>query len=187
MILLIQQVKNKAKKFWEKAIHKGNVKFLFVVLIALLCAFLLNTVVLSNSRVVGLSMYPVLNENDWIIANRLEYVNSEPSFGDIIVFKKKDVTSDPIVKRVIGIPFDTVEIIDGYLYINNKRIDNDFAAMDKSENMQKITVPKDSYFVMGDNRDLSVDSRKWEKPFVKKEQIIGKVKLKYFPKFKKFN
>lgn len=130
-------------------------------------------------------MSPTLNGNDWVITDRRYYLHSDPKFGDIVVIYKKDVTNEPIVKRIIGTPTDSVEIRDGQLYINDKLLAGDFAQMDKNENMKKVTVPQNCYFLMGDNRKVSNDSRKWTNPFVTREEIIGKVSFEYFPKFVK--
>ena len=168
-----------------KSAFDGNSRVLIIISAALFLAFVFNTFVISNSRVVGSSMAPLLNENDWIITNRLEYINSKPSFGDVIVFKKKSVANEPIVKRIIGIQDDIVEIINGVLYVNNNKIENDFAQFDKNENMVTIKVPQNCYFVVGDNKDVSNDSRIWKYPYVRSEDIIGKVTLKYFPGFER--
>lgn len=167
----------------KKKETKGNFKFLIIVAVALVSAFLVNTFLYTNTRVIGDSMAPLLKNNDWIITDRLVYLRSDPSFGDIVVIHKKDVLDQPIVKRVIGVPLDTLEIEAGKLYRNHKLVQNDFAAMDKSENMKKITVPKNCYFLMGDNRKVSNDSRRWKNPFVRRDELIGKAVFKYFPKF----
>lgn len=167
----------------KKKETKGNFKFLIIVAVALVSAFLVNTFLYTNTRVIGDSMAPLLKDNDWIITDRLVYLRSNPSLDDIVVIHKKDVFDQPIVKRVIGVPLDTLEIKAGKLYRNHKLVQNDFAAMDKSENMKKITVPKNCYFLMGDNRKVSNDSRRWKNPFVRRDELIGKAVFKYFPKF----
>ncbi len=161
---------------------KGKCKYLLIIFIALLTALLLNAFVVLNTRIIGKSMYPLLNQNDWVFVNRIAFVNCEPSFGDIVVLKKPDLTNETIIKRIIGTPHDTVEIKNGKLYLNGNLVENDFAQMDENENMSIITVPKNCYFVMGDNTSESNDSRKWTNPFVKNNEIIGKVIFKYFPK-----
>lgn len=174
----------KSKK-QNEAEPKVNFKILIIIGLALLFAFLVNTFFYTNTRVDGASMSPTLNANDWVITDRRAYLHSDPQLGDIVVVHKPDVTKEPIVKRIIGTPKDSVEIKDGQLFINDKLIENDFARMQKSENMKKITVPQNCYFLMGDSRNVSNDSRKWKNPFATKDEIIGKVCFAYFPKFVK--
>lgn len=161
---------------------KVKCKFLFIIFFALLTALLLNTFVVSNTRIIGKSMSPLLNENDWVIVNRLAFLNCDPTFGDVVILKKPDLTNETIIKRIVGTPLDTIEIKNGRLYLNGNLVENDFAKMDEKENMSIITVPKNCYFVMGDNTSESNDSRKWTNPFVKNNEITGKVIFKYFPK-----
>lgn len=169
----------------SKSILKGNFRFLSIIFTALLIALLLNTFVVSNTRIIGESMSPLLNQNDWVIVNRLAFLNCDPTFGDVVVLKKSDITNETIIKRIIGTPLDTVEIKNGRLYLNGNLVENDFAQMHENENMSIITVPKNCYFVMGDNTSESNDSRKWTNPFVKNDEIIGKAIFKYFPKPRK--
>lgn len=171
------------EKICKKRKSENNYRFLLIVAAALLLAFLVNAFCFTNTRVIGASMSPFLKENDWVITDRLAYFRSMPAFGDIVVIKKPDVIDQPIVKRVIGVPRDTVEISNGRLYRNGKPVIHDFAPMSKSENMKMMTVPENCYFLMGDNREASNDSRRWEKPFVKKDEILGKAVVKYFPEF----
>ncbi|MHC1786951.1 MAG: signal peptidase I [Christensenellales bacterium] len=161
-----------------------NTWVLFVVLAALVFSYFSNTFIVFNSRVVGSSMAPLLNENDWIIANRLQYIGTEPSVGDVIVFRKKSITNEPIVKRVAGAQGDIIEVADGITYLNNNRIESIYEELNPSENRVRMVVPQNCYFVLGDNRNLSNDSRVWKDPFVRGEDIIGKVVLKYFPEIK---
>lgn len=171
------------EKISKKEKSDNNYRFLLLVAAALVLALLVNTFCFTNTRVIGASMSPFLKENDWVITDRLAYFRSAPAFGDIIVIKKPDVIDQPIVKRVIGVPLDTVEIRDGRLYRNGKPVVHDFAPMNKSENMKLVKVPENCYFLLGDNREASNDSRKWKNPFVKRNEILGKAVLKYFPKF----
>lgn len=159
----------------------GNYRFLLIVAAALFFAFIINTFFYCNTRVVGNSMSPFLKENDWIIVEKQAYKNKNPQFGEIVVLRKTDVTNENIIKRVIGLPNDTLEIKSGVVYINGKALEKDFSPIEKSENMAPIKVPNDSYFVMGDNRPFSNDSRKWKNPFVKKNEILGKAIFRYFP------
>lgn len=167
----------------KKENQKNNFRFLIVVAAALIFACLINAFCFTNTRVIGGSMEPFLKGNDWIITDRLIYLRSAPSFGDVVVIRKPDVFDQPIVKRVIGTPSDCIEIKAGRLFRNGRAVENDFGSMEKSEDMKKIAVPPDCYFLMGDNRKVSNDSRRWKHPFVRREEIMGKAVLKYFPEF----
>lgn len=162
---------------------RGNYRFLVIVAAALLLSFLVSTFFYSIARVYGASMSPCLEDGNWIIVDRRAYCEKGPAYGDIIVIKKPDVTGQPIIKRVMGLPRDTLAIRSGRLYRNGSPVIHDFAAMDKSENMGEITVPSGCYFLMGDNRRVSNDSRKWKKPFVQKDEIMGKAVLRFLPSF----
>lgn len=165
---MIQVRKNKIP------LEKADYKVLAVIMASLIMAFIVSSFVISVNRVVGESMEPTLYENEWVIVNRLAYMNSFPSFNDVIIFHKKDISNDIIVKRVVAVSGDSVEIKNGILIINGKII-NDGFEMNSNECMERMIVNKDCYFVLGDNRNKSNDSRYWENPFVDKKNIIGKV------------
>ena len=106
------------------------------------------------------SMYPLMTTDSAIIANRIAYDFTEPSRGDVIIFRNG---SSYMTKRIIGIPGDKVSIQNGIVYINEQPVTNYFE------------VPDSSYFVLGDNREHSYDSRAWDDPYVPIDHIAGKV------------
>lgn len=154
---------------------KGDYKVLAIIMVSLVMAFIVSSFVINLNRVVGISMEPTFKENDWVLINRLAYINASPSYNDIIVFRKKDVTNDIIIKRVIAVEGDTVEIKKGFIYVNDKVINDCFEGISSDEDMGKVIVERESYFVLGDNRNHSHDSRFWKEPFVNRKDIIGKV------------
>ena len=117
----------------------------------------------------------------------MQYLFGEPQRGDIIVFKYPDDPSQYFVKRIIGLPGETVEIIDGVTFIDGKQLEEDYINDDyrlsnlEYEDYGPYQVPENSYFMMGDNRGNSRDSRKWKNTFVEKKAIIGKAWLCYWP------
>lgn len=153
----------------------GIIKF-FLPIVLILTVF---NVVLLIGIIPSSSMNPIIGKSDLIIVNRLAYAKSSPQRGDIIVFKKGKTIS---VKRVIGIGGDTIELKDGYVYLNGTILDEDYT-MDGSftlpladGNSQSLfAVPEGSLFVLGDNRENSSDSRYWGDPYVKINAIYGKV------------
>lgn len=164
-----------------------NLKLAALIIAALSTAFIVSAAIVRFDRITGTSMQPTLNENEWVLTSIFAYHSESPAYGDIIIFKKKSVTDMPIVKRVIGLSGDTVEIRDGILYRNKEAVKADSFYMEESEELPPTLVPEECYFVMGDNRLYSNDSRHWDDTFVKKEEIIGKVILKCFPKIQRLN
>lgn len=155
------------------------------IVLAIILAVFVSEVLIVNSKIPSGSMENTIMTGDKLIALRTSYWFKEPQRGDIVVFKFPDDPSELFIKRIIGTPGDTVQIIDGKLYINNSKtpVKEDYIkeAMDK-EDFGPYVVPKDSYFMLGDNRNDSLDSRYWENKFVKRDAILGKAKLQYYPK-----
>ncbi len=141
--------------------------------------YLFFTHVILYGIVPSSSMSPTLNKWDSVIVNGLAYVKNEPQRGDIIVFKghEDSIRDQKIIKRVIGIPGDSIQFIDGNIYINGQLISEEYISADVETNcfMDFEDIPERCYFVMGDNREDSWDSRFWENPYVTKDEIYGKM------------
>ena len=120
---------------------------------------------------------------DRVIGNRFAYSFSDPQRFDIIIFRYPDDESQLFIKRIIGLPGETVEIQDGKIYLNGS--DEPLEDVQTKETMVgsfgPYTVPENSYFVMGDNRNDSKDSRYWTNTFVTKDEILGKAIFRYWP------
>ncbi|API93726.1 signal peptidase I [Virgibacillus pantothenticus] len=162
---------NKKKEWleWAKAI-----------IIAVLIAIFLKTFIFATSIVDGESMDPTLQSGERVIFNKIIYILDEPERGDIVIIEKPHKN---YVKRVIGLPGETIEINDGNLYINGKRYDQTFLsenAQRQSGNYGPEKVPEGSYFVMGDNRAISKDSRNGL-GFIEEDEIIGRSEFVIFP------
>lgn len=152
---------------------------------AVIAALILNKAVIVNAEIISASMESTIMTDSRVIGLRLAYIVSEPQRFDIIVFKfPDDETSYPFVKRIIGLPNEKVEIIDGKVYINDAEtpLDDSFTNEPVWGNFGPYFVPENSYFVLGDNRSNSHDSRGWTNKFVAKDKILGKVFFEYFPK-----
>ncbi|MFQ5455388.1 MAG: signal peptidase I [Nitrospirota bacterium] len=167
---------------------------------AILLALFIRTFVVQAFKIPSGSMIPTLVVGDHILVNKFIFgikipftdtslINiNKPERGDIIVFKFPEDESKDFIKRVIGKPGDTIEIKNKLLYVNNKLMHesyirhNDNVILQREyqprDNFGPITVPPESYFVMGDNRDQSLDSRFWG--FVKFNKIKGKAFLIYW-------
>lgn len=171
----------------EKSRLRSAVDFLIPIVVAVIVALLLKTFVFANAVVPTGSMLNTIQKGDRIIASRLAYINDDPERYDIIIFKYPDNEEQYFVKRIIGLPGETVQITDGTVYVTKPdgetvELDDSFVTVDEpSGSFGPYAVPEDSYFVMGDNRNSSRDSRYWTNKFVKRDKIVGKVKLRYYP------
>lgn len=162
-----------------------TISWIKIILTAAIIAFVLNNYIIANSRVPSGSMENTIMSHDRVIGSRLAYVRSEPKRGDIAIFHWPDDESIFFVKRVIGLPGDMIDIKDGKVYINNSETPLDEPYLKEPmlpEAPMHFEVPEDSYFMMGDNRNNSMDARRWNHTYVKKEKIIAKVLFRYYPK-----
>ena len=149
-----------------------------VVIISLFLFFSINAVS-ARIRVESVSMQPTLFAGNFVVVNKLAYQFGEPARGDIVVFEyPPDPDQDPYIKRVIGLPGESVQIADGKVLINGVRIQEPYLVSDTHQGGE-WTVPEGSLFVMGDNRRNSSDSRSWG--VVPLENVIGKALVIYWP------
>jgi signal peptidase I len=133
------------------------------------------------ARVEGLSMAPTLEDQDRLIVNKLAYRIGEPRRGDIVMLYYPVDPDKSFVKRVIGEEGDQVRIVDGRVFVNDVPMQDDFVAPEyrSHDEYGPSVIPEGYYFVMGDHRNNSSDSRHWG--FVPKKYIIGKVQLRWWP------
>lgn len=186
----MNEVKEKKKK---KSFFREVIDFLIPVVIAIVIAIVLKQFVLANAIVPTGSMLNTIQLEDRIIASRLAYNNDDPERFDIVLFYYPDDESQVYVKRVIGLPGETVQIVDGIVYVTKPdgetvELEDDFVTTEEPlGDFGPYIVPENSYFMLGDNRNHSKDSRYWVNPYVSKDKIIGKVLFKYYPSFEKLN
>lgn len=167
-------------------IQKEILSWIVVIALALLIIFILQKkVFILNTSIPSGSMENTLMVGDKLITNRLAYVLNEPKRGDIVVFKFPDDESQIYIKRIIGLPGETIEGKDGYVYLNGTLLEEDYVKEQLEEDFGPYEVPEDSYFVMGDNRNESEDSRFWENTFLNKDKILGKANFRYYPNFQR--
>lgn len=155
--------------------------FFVYVLIVLAIRFF----VIEPHSVSGSSMLETFQDNDYLFVEKVSYIFSNPKRGDVVVFNPplEDRTSDRFIKRIIGVPGDTVRVSEGITYVNNIPQAENFVTH-KSSQEANVTLGKDQYFVMGDNRSGSYDSRSWGP--ITKSEIKGQVLLRLYP-FNKIN
>ena len=128
-------------------------------------------------------MEDTIHPGDRVIGSRLAYLGKDPQRQDIIIFRYPDDESQVFIKRIIGLPGETVQIIDGEVYIDDSAIplDEEYLKGIPEGSFGPYEVPEDSYFVMGDNRNASTDSREASVGAIPKENIKGKVFFRLYP------
>lgn len=159
----------------EAAINIG------IIAAALLFGMLLNKYMIANAKVPTSSMETTVMAGDRILVNRLSYLFGEPERGDIVTFIYPDDGETLYLKRILGLPGETIEGKGGTIYIDGEPLEQDYTDEVSYDRFGPFQVPEGAYFMMGDNRNDSWDSRYWEHKFVKKEDIIGKAAVSYFP------
>jgi len=158
--------------------------FIWDLGLALLVVYLIITFVIQNTKVSGSSMEPTLHHHDAVIINKWIYYLKDPQQGDIIIFPYQGDPSKKYIKRIIALPGDLLDIQEGNIYINGKKLEESYITESwivKGNVVYPFSVPDDHYFVMGDHRDHSADSRFEEVGTVKKNQIIGKAWVRIWP------
>ncbi len=164
---------------------KRSIEFVKELILAVLMALLFTTFIVSHNKIPTPSMVSTINVNDHILTAMVPYYYRDPNYGEIVVFKNGE---DSWVKRVIGLPGDVIDIREGNVYVNDVKIDE--SAYLASEGISDpyagsdhvsfpYTVPEDSYFLMGDNRTQSQDSRYIGA--VSRDRIYGKAWIKIYP------
>lgn len=146
--------------------------------------FFVITFVGQRTQVNGESMYPALHDKDNLIVDKFSYHFCDPKRYDIVVFPYHYKDRTYYIKRVIGLPGETVQIKDGCVYIDGQRLDEHFSE-EKIQNAalasEPIVLGKDEYFVLGDNRNASEDSRFPDVGKVKRKEIIGRAWIRIWP------
>lgn len=129
----------------------------------------------------GESMMPTLHHGERLLVDKISYRFIEPARGEIIVFKYPADPSEQFIKRVIGVPGDTVAVVQGTVYVNNQPIAEDYISARPRIGFAPQVVPENTYFVLGDNRNNSEDSRFSRVGFVPRELIVGRAVWRYWP------
>jgi signal peptidase I len=190
----------------EKSGHNSLVELVMIVAVALGLALGIQAFLVKPFRIPSESMVPTLEIGQRVLVDRVSFRFGEPDRGDVVVFKPPagadenlcgverpsdkacpratgDRSDTNFIKRVVAVPGDRLKVIEGSVYINGKRQKEPFARLDPecgTCNLPgEITIPADQYYMMGDNRGASADSRQWGP--VRKEWIIGKAFMTYWP------
>jgi len=163
---------------------RSLVEWLIAIGLAVLFFFFARNFLFRVAHVDGSSMNPTLEHGDMVILNRLGLLLSDPRPGDIVAFPYPNNPSEHHIKRIIGTPGDTVDLRDGFFYVNDTRLNDDFsvervfAVWDVAF---PLTVEEDVYFVLGDNRNASKDSRFSTVGNIHASDMVGRVLLRVWP------
>ena len=205
-----KEQKPKGKIDWKAEI----ISWIQILAAAAVIAFVLTTFIIANSEIPTGSMENTIMAGSRVIGSRLNYLFTDPERGDVVIFvfgwecpacgntiegEKQEICpyceSDVgkrgktiyYVKRIIGIPGDVIDIVDDKVYLNGSDtpLEEPYLAeeMNQGETFH-FEVPEGCYFMMGDNRNWSLDARYWKNPYISKDKIIAQVLFEYFPQIK---
>lgn len=173
-----------------KSVVKEIISWVVIILVAFIIGNCLNKYVLMKAEIPSGSMENTLQVGDHILGLRTAYLFSEPKRGDVVLFDWPDDESILYVKRIIGLPGETIEITDGKVYIWNDEtgeektlLEEDYLKEEPVGSFGIFKVPEGCYFMLGDNRNYSKDSRRWNNKYVQKEKIRSKAWFRYKPDF----
>ena len=168
-----------------KRIGKEILSFVLYFVIVIAAMLLIIHYVGQRTEVSGSSMENTLSDGDNLIVDKISYRFHEPERFDIIVFPYKYEEDTYYIKRIIGMPGETVQIRDGYVYIDGKRLTSDIYGKEKIKDPQTaaepVTLGDDEYFVMGDNRNHSMDSRDPGVGVLTRKDLIGRAWVRIYP------
>ena len=159
-------------KAWLRELLESVIPALVIVLVV-------NVFLAQATRVEGQSMEPNLHNNERLIIEKISYRFVEPKRGDVIVLRRPGRSTEPLIKRVVGLPGETVETRNGRVYINGKVLDEPYLNQQTWGDMPPRLVPEEHVFVLGDNRRASNDSRAFGT--VAYDDIVGRAWLRYWP------
>lgn len=164
-------------------IKKEILSWVLTLAVTFVLIFVLKNYVIINAMVPTGSMENTIMPEDQMFGNRLAYVFSEPQRGDIIFFYYPDDEKQKFVKRIIGLPGETVTIENAKVYINGVELEEPYLKETwvYGTGPYEFQVPEGCYFVMGDNRNTSRDARYWRNTYVSKDKIIGQAGFIYYP------
>ncbi|KAI4452009.1 Signal peptidase IB [Eubacterium plexicaudatum ASF492] len=196
------EMEEQKRPWWKELLS-----YVWIILFACVAAMAVNRYVLINAEIPSESMENLLTVDDRIFGCRLSYVFGEPERYDVVMFRYPVHEDTIYIKRIIGLPGETVEIRKGKIYIDGSEtpIEEDYLPEKWTDGNDGylFEVPKDSYLMLGDNRNLSEDARYWAQcalddevasnkeeaqkyTYVREDQMIGRAILKYYPKFHLF-
>lgn len=171
------------KKHVQNPVVRNILEWLISIVIALAIFLIIDNFVMRSARVQGASMEPSYVHGDRVIINRFIYRFAEPQRGDVIAFPYFLDPGYYYIKRIVGVPHDVIDMVDGFIYLNGQRLDDDFSSYPVFSGSVSfpVYVEPDTFFVLGDNRRISEDSRFVEVGNVYVGDIIGRINFRWFP------
>lgn len=163
----------------KKSVGREILEWIFVVIFAVSVAMIIRTFIFEPVRVDGESMLYTLSNNEYMIVTKYQYLFNDPERFDVVICRYPGRGNTNFVKRVVGIPGDTVEVRDATLFVNGEPVDEPNIVNKPNYTMPPVTVGEGEYFVLGDNRPHSNDSHIIGT--LVRDQIVGKVRLVVWP------
>ena len=158
---------------------KTFLRELLITIVLAVIIFLAARSTMQTFVVVMTSMEPNFHEGQRLVVNKAVYFFGDPERGDVVIFDSPNKTKEDFIKRIIGIPGDSVAVHGGSVYVNDVKLDEPYIMEPPRYTMPEKEIPEDSYFVLGDNRNHSNDSHNnWMVP---RDSIIGKAWLSTWP------
>lgn len=161
-------------------------ELLQIVIFAITIFLFVYLLILQPHKIKGASMEPNFHDGEYLITDKISYRLGEPSRGDVVVFKAPPTYKDEFIKRIIGLPGEEVKVEAGRIYINGKLLEEQYLPQDVfiapgryTAEGQAITVPEGAYFMLGDNRNHSLDSRNIGP--IERQYITGRAWFVYWP------
>mgnify|MGYP006274862553 CR=1 FL=1 len=172
------------KSMSENNLENPGVEFLKTLALSAVLAFGVRTFVAEARYIPSTSMLPTLQIDDRLLIEKIGYRFTAPERGDIVVFSptetlKSQGYDDAFIKRVIGLPGETVQVSGGVVTVNGEPLSENYLADEPDYDFGPVTVPVGNYLVLGDNRNHSYDSHHWG--FVPRENIIGRAAVRFWP------
>jgi signal peptidase I len=159
--------------------HPNMLRDLIETMVLVAIAFLVINALIGRFRIEQVSMQPNLHEGEYVIVDKVSYAFRQPARGEIIVLKNPSPSQPDLIKRVIGLPGETIEVRGGTAYINGQPLTEPYIAQPMGREQSPFTLQADQYFVMGDNRSNSSDSREFgARPI---SDIVGRAWIIYWP------
>ena len=178
-----------SKEMKNRSIIREILGWIAYILVIIGLTYLIITYVGQRTSVSGHSMETTLQDGDQLIVDKISYRFRDPKRFDIIVFPFKYQEKTYYIKRIIGMPGETIQVIDGYTYINGEKLESDVYGAEVMNSpgiaAEPITLGDDEYFVMGDNRNHSSDSRDPSVGVLTRKDLMGRAWIRIYP-FSKF-
>ena len=169
----------------EPGIIREILGWIFYIIVILVLTYVIITYVGQRTSVSGSSMETTLSDGDQLLVDKLSYRFQDPKRFDIIVFPYQYEENTYYIKRIIGLPGETVQVVDGYVYINGEKLESDIYGKEVMQSAgiaaEPITLGDDEYFVLGDNRNNSSDSRDPSVGILKRKDLLGRAWVRIYP------